>query len=337
MIRTSRVPLLGRGTGWASLLTTLLLVPALAPVAARAQGGGADTLVLRWSAPGDDGNVGTAASYEIRYSQLPITATNWSSATVVGGPPVPQPAGTRQITVVRGLARGTTYYFAIKTTDDAANQSGLSNVARWDWILDTAPPGTPRGVKATREGTNEAQVLWSANSEPDLAGYTVYRSFDAGGSWAAVTPGPLTSATEFLDTTVPDNTQDAWYRVTASDQTGNESAPSAAQDVSFAVQTTAPASAWSLDPGYPNPSNASTPVRVPLVVPPTGAGRAVLEIVDSGGHTVRRFDLSGLAPGAQDVLWDGTNQSGRVVAPGVYTAWLTGADKRRSVKLVRVP
>jgi hypothetical protein len=330
------MPLLRRRPGRGSLLMTLVLATALAPALARAQGSGADTLVLRWTATGDDGNVGTAASYEIRFSQSPINNNNWSSATVIGGPPAPQVAGTRQTTVVRGLARGTTYYFAIRATDDAGNESGLSNVARWDWVLDTAPPAAPGGITAAREGTIDARVRWSANSEPDLAGYTVYRSFDAGGPWTAVTTG-LTTATEFLDTSVPDNTEAAWYRVTASDLSGNESAPSAAQSVSFGTQTQTPASAWTLDPGYPNPSNTSTPVRVPFVVPPTGPGSAVLEIVDSGGHTVRRFDLHGLAPGIQNVLWDGTNQSGRLVGPGVYTAWLSGVDKRRSVKLVRVP
>ena len=333
---TMRVPLMRSRTGWGWLLVAPLLVAALAPAAARAQGSSADTLVLRWTAPGDDGDVGAAASYEVRFSQSPITASNWGSGAVIGSPPAPQAAGNHQGMVVRGLTRGTTYYFAIKTTDDVGNQSLLSNVVRWQWILDTAPPAAPGGLTVTREGATDVRVRWSANSEPDLAGYTVYRSFNAGGPWSTLTSG-LTTATEFLDTSVPDGTEAAWYRVTASDQTGNESASSATLSVSFTTQTQAPTSAWSLDPGYPNPSNASTPVRIPFVVPTNGAGSAVIEIVDAGGHSLRRFDLSGLAPGAQDVLWDGTNGAGRVVTPGVYTAWLTGVDKRRSVKLVRVP
>ena len=70
-----------------------------------------------------------------------------------------------------------------------------------------------------------------------------------------------------------------------------------------------------------------------LVALALGVGLAAAASGAAGGPEV---EVS-VAPGAQDVLWDGTNQSGRVVAPGVYTAWLTGADKRRSVKLVRVP
>ena len=42
--------------------------------------------------------------------------------------------------VVRGLTRGTTYYFAVKSYDDVDNVSPLSNVVQWDWVHDTARP-----------------------------------------------------------------------------------------------------------------------------------------------------------------------------------------------------
>src|SRR5262249_45161145 len=44
---------------------------------------------LRWTAVGDDSLTGTATTYDIRYSALPITAANWSTATQVSGEPVP--------------------------------------------------------------------------------------------------------------------------------------------------------------------------------------------------------------------------------------------------------
>ena len=40
-----------------------------------------DSVTLTWTAPGDRGNTGTAASYDIRYSTSPITAANFSSAS----------------------------------------------------------------------------------------------------------------------------------------------------------------------------------------------------------------------------------------------------------------
>ncbi|MBW7462407.1 fibronectin type III domain-containing protein, partial [Paenibacillus sepulcri] len=83
---------------------------------------------LTWTAPGDDNNTGTAASYDVRYSTATITSGNWSSAVQAAGEPSPQAAGGSQTFTVTGLSAGTTYYFALKTADEASNLSALSNV-----------------------------------------------------------------------------------------------------------------------------------------------------------------------------------------------------------------
>jgi len=89
------------------------------------------TVVLGWTAPGNDGNFGQAASYDIRYSTSTITDTNWTLATQAIGVPAPLPAGTVQLFTVDGLSSSTTYYFALKTQDYASppNVSELSNIA----------------------------------------------------------------------------------------------------------------------------------------------------------------------------------------------------------------
>jgi hypothetical protein len=40
-----------------------------------------ESIVLVWTAPGDDGDSGMADRYEIRHSDHSITAENWDSAT----------------------------------------------------------------------------------------------------------------------------------------------------------------------------------------------------------------------------------------------------------------
>src|SRR5258706_233965 len=240
------------------LLPALLLLPLLAPTAARAQGAGSDTLTLVWTAPGDDGNVGTAASYEVRMSGSPITASNWASASLIAGAPSPLTAGTRQNLVVRGLTRGSTYYFAIKATDDASNVAPISNVVRWDWVYDTAPPSPPKGLKGKHNGNDIVDLDWTPNAEPDLAGYTVYRSLSAGGPFTSLS-SPSSLATTFEDTGIPAGTTDVWYQVSASDQAGNESGRSA----TFSLSLTSISTAWSLRPAYPNPSKIGTPVSIP--------------------------------------------------------------------------
>jgi hypothetical protein len=89
-----------------------------------------DSVTLTWTAPGDDGNIGTASEYDIRYSTSSITEANWNLASQVLGEPKPSVAGSMETFVVTGLSPGTTYYFALKTADEVPNWSGLSNVAR---------------------------------------------------------------------------------------------------------------------------------------------------------------------------------------------------------------
>jgi hypothetical protein len=87
-----------------------------------------NSITLNWTAPGDDGTTGKATSYDVRYSTASITSSNWTSATLASGEPTPSTSGTAQSFAATGLTANTTYYFAIKATDDAGNISTLSNV-----------------------------------------------------------------------------------------------------------------------------------------------------------------------------------------------------------------
>jgi hypothetical protein len=88
-----------------------------------------NSMVLTWTAPGDDGNIGTAFAYDIRYSQSTITEANFNNATAVIGVPDPQVAGTAEHFTVYPLNASKLYYFAIKTIDHQGNISIISNIA----------------------------------------------------------------------------------------------------------------------------------------------------------------------------------------------------------------
>lgn len=128
---------------------------------------------LTWTAPGDDGSTGTATAYDIRYSTSPITPASWASATQAAGEPSPAEAGTSQSFTVTGLSASTTYYFAMKTSDEVPNVSGLSNV----------PSGTTT-ASSTIDDTN-AGVAYSGTwntGTPNAAYYnsTIHWSTTAG-------------------------------------------------------------------------------------------------------------------------------------------------------------
>jgi hypothetical protein len=88
-------------------------------------------VMLHWTAPGDDGNQGRAAGYDIRYRPASYGSINseqrWNSSIQVTGEPTPSPAGQTDSMLVSGLNGGEGYYFAIKSYDDVGNISGLSN------------------------------------------------------------------------------------------------------------------------------------------------------------------------------------------------------------------
>lgn len=99
------------------------------------------TVTLRWTAPGDDGNVGTAALYDVRWATANITEQTWGNANQVSGEPTPRVAGTQEtFSFPLMLTNGQTYYFAIKAADEASNWSGLSNVVTF--TVDTGAPAT---------------------------------------------------------------------------------------------------------------------------------------------------------------------------------------------------
>jgi len=105
------------------------LMVAVAPVPPAAAA--ATSVTLHWTAPGDDGMSGRAQSYVLVRSLFPITAANFSLATVISGVPAPKTAGSAELFTVTNLFPNTGYYFAIKTVDDAGNVSAISNLAHY--------------------------------------------------------------------------------------------------------------------------------------------------------------------------------------------------------------
>jgi len=114
-----------------------------------------DSVVLSWSAPGDDGLIGIASEYQIRYATSELTEENWFLAPSASSPPAPAVAGTRQEALVEDLDPSVTYWFGIRSLDDGANLSGLSNLvsvttlrARRSWYIQVGGEGDAPGVQA---------------------------------------------------------------------------------------------------------------------------------------------------------------------------------------------
>jgi len=128
---------------------------------------------LTWTAPGDDGGVGTATSYEIRRALAPVTTGTWNAATAVSGAPTPTVAGTVQTLAVTGLYPGTVYYFGMRATDEAGNVGAVSNspsVTTGSPSTDTTGPRQITDLALTAAGTSSLTVGWTAPGDDGAVG-----------------------------------------------------------------------------------------------------------------------------------------------------------------------
>jgi len=155
------------------------------------------SITVNWTAPGDDGAAGTATSYDLRYSTSAITEGNFASATQVSGEPAPAVAGTAESMIVAGLVANTTYYFALKASDEVPNISALSNVAAGA-TLASAGEGTPPAAIAdlvtTTKTVSSITVNWTAPGDDGAVGTAT--SYDLRYSTSPITEGNFGSATQ---------------------------------------------------------------------------------------------------------------------------------------------
>ena len=149
---------------------------------------------VAWLAVGDDGNLGTAAEYDLRYSTSPINnETDFGNATrfVI---PAPQAPNTAESATITGVNLATTHYVALKVLDGAGNFSRSASVqVQGDacaGVVCTPPPAT-----CTADGTST--VTYVSACQPatgtcqDTSTTTRCQAFEtcSAGACVPVTPG----------------------------------------------------------------------------------------------------------------------------------------------------
>lgn len=97
------------------------------------------------------------------------------------------------------------------------DKAGNTTETMAEITVDTTPPAAPQGVRAVVAKGKDIRVSWSANTEPDLAGYIVYRDGQRLNQ-------DLLQATAYLDPSLDAATYN--YVIKAVDKAGWESQPS---------------------------------------------------------------------------------------------------------------
>lgn len=126
---------------------------------------------------------------------------------------------------------------SIATYENGSVESDESNVLEVT-PRDTFAPASPENVTATATPDQSSvaphvDLSWAISTESDLLGYNVYRSDADNATGARLNPAPLITPA-FRDTSVVPGKQ-YFYRVTAVDRDGNESAPSAPVTVTVPI------------------------------------------------------------------------------------------------------
>lgn len=181
--------------GIAAAVTLFGLPP---PSFVHAQTSADSSVVLLWTAPGDDGTVGRATSYDIRYRTTTISGTDtlswWNAATQVVGEPVPGTSGATDSMRVRGLTPLTTFYFLIRAADEVPNWSGFSNLATKTTSGDLTAPAAVADLTITARTGNSITVRWTAPGDDGTTGTA--SSYDIRYSTSTITTSNWGSASQ---------------------------------------------------------------------------------------------------------------------------------------------
>ena len=197
--------------------------------------------------------------------------------------------------------------------------------------VDNLAPSVVSGLAAVNTELNTVLLSWNENDheylDSDLSIYTVYRSED------------MVNYESIGTTEVPELTDEAvvmgptyYYKVTASDFSGNESADSDVATVvllSVGSETAIP-EVFSLNQNYPNPFNPTTAIEFAL---PEDA-KVTLTIYNMLGQEIRLLANGDFQSGYHTVMWNGKDEFGLSVTSGMYLYRISAGDFSKTMKMV---
>ncbi|MGN6325271.1 pectinesterase family protein [Pseudolysinimonas sp.] len=246
--------------------------------------GGVGT-VLTWGRV----SAGDLATYRVYRSSTPAVTT---SSTLV--------TSTTSLKATDATATGgASYSYAVVAVDTSGNVSKLSSV-KTIVAKDTTKPSTPSSLRATAAGDG-ITLDWADNDQPDLRGYSVSRSGSSSGSYALLTPSPIT-ASRFTDAQAPAGVK-SYYRVTAIDLSGNVSSSASASATRPAGAPVAPAAPSGFvaklgSAGVPTLSWSASSGATGYVLSRSASAAGPFTRINAGSTTATSFTDSGAPVGA---------------------------------------
>jgi len=256
-------------------------------------------VVLKWE-------TAYGKSYSIQVSDDAQTWNTVYSTTAGDGAvdDITLPQGTKGRYVrMYGTARGTSWGYSLWEFE----VYGASTTPP----PDTTAPAAPTGLSGT-PGDVQVTITWNANSESDLAGYNVYYSETSGVQGTKVNTSLIPKRTTQFTHTGLTNEKTCYYRVTAVDESNNESNPSSEAAVT------------------PSGSTGGTVEKVSGSITGTVTWQSSKIYVVNGDLTVMAGATLNIQPGTIVKFVNGINFiiNGTVSAPGTSSSRITFTSYR---------
>lgn len=178
-------------------------------------------------------------------------------------------------------------------------------------------------------------IRWMTESEIDVAGFYVQRSFSNNGEWQRlsahmiVAQGQNSSGASYkmIDKAASDNLP--WYRLESVNLDGSSEYSESVNFLTSDVEQRTIPREFALYANYPNPFNPSTTIRFDL---PFDADVDVT-IYDARGRKVRSLIHNQMKAGTHTVIWNGENDSGQTVANGLYFYYINSGEFKHIRKM----
>jgi len=198
------------------------------------------------------------------------------------------------------------------------------------YSIDNLAPAPPVNLVGSIEDEG-VQLVWDESIDADFKYFSVYRSETKNFDPASVEVLAKTSETTYVDATIEAG-KTYYYKVTATDFSGNEGTASAEATIlvtgingEMAIPTE-----FVLNQNFPNPFNPTTVIRFGL----PGVQQVTIKIYDIRGSLVRTLAQGRFSAGYHNLTWDGRDETGQIVSAGTYIYQIVSASEKISKKMV---
>ncbi len=207
-------------------------------------------------------------------------------------------------------------------------------IVKLETLTDNIPPATPTitSISAFQGGV---KLEWTQIVEQDLSHYNIYRSKLDGFNPSSSNKIAIVdkSLTYYNDVSNIDSYEVYYYKISAEDNTSNESEISDQATVTtLNTLNEKLATNYILNQNVPNPFNPSTTINYSI-----GSDSYVkIEIFDISGKLISTLQNNFQTKGWHSVVWNGNDKQGKSVPAGIYLGKLTSGNKIRTIKLMLV-